>query len=433
MKFIVVFFISFLSLFGANKDFNLYKKESKEKGNTLLVIGGIHGDEPGGYFAPAFLEKYYKIKKGNVWIIPNLNGDSIMANTRGLYNDMNRKFSNIEKDDPDFFVVERLKKIILDKEVNLVLNLHDGFGFYREKYENAIFNPNAWGQATIIDQEKIHGLDKFGNLDEIASRVNDTLNGNKLFENYHSFGVKNTETKYKDEQQQLSLTFFAVTHNKPAFAIETSKNITDLTHKVIYQLKAIEEFMNIMHIEFERNFDINSYADVEKKILEFGKLEINKNIVFDLNDIKRVTRFVPLKSENNDFKFEHSLGAVRYNDNRYEVFIGNIKITDLYPQTFEIVDYDKQVKIEVDGNVVNSNFAKEIDVKDSFKIIKSDFRVNVIGFSKDGLDSEDDVLVKKSDILDNYSADNNKNKYRVEFYKDGKFYGMIIINFKGDK
>ena len=433
MKFIVVFFISFISLFGANKDFNLYKKESKEKGNTLLVIGGIHGDEPGGYFAPAFLEKYYKIKKGNVWIIPNLNGDSIMANTRGLYNDMNRKFSIIEKDDPDFFVVERLKKIILEKEVNLVLNLHDGFGFYREKYENAIFNPNAWGQATIIDQEKIHGLDKFGNLDEIASKVNDTLNSDKLFENYHSFGVKNTETKYKDEQQQLSLTFFAVTHNKPAFAIETSKNITDLTHKVIYQLKSIEEFMNIMHIEFERDFDINSYDDVQKKIFEFGKLEINKNIVFDLNDIKRVTRFVPLKSENNDFKFEHSLGSVRYEENRYEVFIGNIKITDLYPQTFEIVDYDKQVKIEIDGKVVNSNFAKEIEVKDSFKIIKSDFRVNIIGFSKDGLDSEDDVLVKKSDILDNYSADNNKNKYRVEFYKDGKFYGMIIVNFKGDK
>ena len=34
-----------------------------------------------------------------------------------------------------------------------------------------------------------------------------TLNGDKLFENYHSFWYKNTETKYKDEQQQLSLTF----------------------------------------------------------------------------------------------------------------------------------------------------------------------------------------------------------------------------------
>ncbi len=430
MKFIVVFFISFISLFGANKDFNLYKKESKEKGNTLLIIGGIHGDEPGGYFAPAFLEKYYKIKKGNVWIIPNLNGNSIMANTRGLYNDMNRKFSNIEKDDPDFFVVERLKKIILEKEVNLVLNLHDGFGFYREKYENAIFNPNAWGQATIIDQEKIHGLDKFGNLDEIANRVNETLNKDKLFENYHSFGIKNTETKFKDEQQQLSLTFFAVTHNKPAFAIETSKNITDLTHKVIYQLKSIEEFMNIMNIEFERDFDINSYDDVQKKIYDFGKLEINKNIVFDLNDIKKVTRFVPLKNEKNDFKFEHTLGAVRYEDDRYEVFIGNMKIVDLYPQTFEVVDYNKQVKIEVDGKVVNSNFAKEIEVKDSFKIIKSDFRVNIIGFSKDGVDSEDNITIKKSDISDNYSSDNNKNKFRAEFYKDGKFYGMIIINFK---
>ena len=88
------------------------------------------------------------------------------------------------------------------------------------------------------------------------------------------------------------------------------------------------------------------------------------------------------------------------------------------------------VKIEVDGKVVNSNFAKEIEVKDSFKIIKSDFRVNIIGFSKDGVDSEDNITIKKSDISDNYSSDNNKNKYRAEFYKDGKFYGMIIINFK---
>ena len=432
MKFIVVFFISFISLFGANKDFNLYKKESKEKGNTLLIIGGIHGDEPGGYFAPAFLEKYYKIKKGNVWIIPNLNGNSIMANTRGLYNDMNRKFSNIEKDDPDFFVVERLKKIILEKEVNLVLNLHDGFGFYREKYENAIFNPNAWGQATIIDQEKIHGLDKFGNLDEIANRVNETLNKDKLFENYHSFGIKNTETKFKDEQMKLSLTFFAVTNNKPAFAIETSKNITDLTHKVIYQLKSIEEFMNIMHIEFERQFDINNEEDVKNKIFDFGKVKINNNIAFDLSDIKKTTRFIPLKKDNNDFKFEHSLGAVKFKDNIYEIYIGNIKVADFYPQVFELAKTKNSIKIEVDGKVIETAFANEIDIKNEFKILKSDFRVNIIGYSKTGVDSEDDILINEKEILDAYSIDTKKRKYRAEFYKDGKFYGMIVLNFLKD-
>ena len=71
-------------------------------------------------------------------------------------------------------------------------------------------------------------------------------------------------------------------------------------------------------------------------------------------------------------------------------------------------------------------------IKNDFKILKSDFRVNIIGFSKDGLDSEDNILIKKSDIQENYSIDNNKTKYRAEFYKDGKFYGMIILNFLKD-
>jgi hypothetical protein len=431
MKFLLLF-IPFI-INAANLSFELFKKESNEKGNTLLIIGGIHGDEPGGYFAPAFLERYYEIKSGNVWVIPDLNTDSIMANNRGLYDDMNRKFSSIEKNDPDYDTVTKVKEIILDKKVDLILNLHDGYGFYRNKYENAIFNPNAWGQATIIDQEKINGLDKFGNLDEIASQVNNSLNNDSLFKDFHSFGVKNTETKFKDEQMQLSLTFFAVTHNKPAFAIETSKNITDLTHKVIYQLKSIEEFMNIMHIKFERKFDINSYDDVQKKLLDFGKVRVNNNIVFDLSDIKNYTKFVPLKENDNEFRFEHSLGAYKYIDGRYEIYIGNIKVTEFYPQIFEIAKADKNIKIQVDGKVIEAPFASQIDIKKEFKIVKSDYRVNIIGFSKSGLDSEDDVLIEEKDIQDNYSVDNGKTKYRAEFYKDGKFYGMIILNFKKEK
>ena len=430
MRFLLLFIPLIIN--AANLNFELYKKESNKEGNTLLIIGGIHGDEPGGYFAPAFLEKYYKIKSGNVWIVPNINGHSIMANTRGIYDDMNRKFSTIDKKDPDYNVITKIKKIILDKKVDLVLNLHDGYGFYRNKYENAIFNPNAWGQATIIDQEKIKGLSKFGNLDEIAGQVNNTLNSDKLFQDFHSFGVKNTETKFKDEQMKLSLTFFAVTNNKPAFAIETSKNITDLTHKVIYQLKSIEEFMNIMHIEFERQFDMDNYEDVKNKIFDFGKVKINNNIAFDLSDIKKTTRFIPLKKDNNDFKFEHSLGAVKFKDNIYEIYIGNIKVADFYPQVFELAKTKNSIKIEVDGKVIETAFANEIDIKNEFKILKSDFRVNIIGYSKTGVDSEDDILINEKEILDAYSIDTKKRKYRAEFYKDGKFYGMIVLNFLKD-
>ncbi len=429
MRFLIVFF-PLICLFASNTPFDLYKKETNPNQHTLLIVGGIHGDEPGGYFAPAILEKYYKIKSGNLWIVPNLNVDSIMANNRGIYGDMNRKFNVIDKNDNDLLTINRIKEIILEKRVDLILNLHDGFGFYRDIYEDANFNPSAWGQATIIDQEKID--DKFGNLDEIANQVNKSINNEGLYQNFHTFGVKNTQTKQKDEQMQQSLTYFAVTHNKPAFAIETSKNITELTYKVIYQLKSIEEFMRIMHIDFERDFDLNNYEEVKSRIFDFGEIKINDNIALNLSDLKNNIRFVPLKKENNKFDFTHTLAKIKYDDNKYEIYIGNIKVSELHPQIFDISTTNNKVKIIVDNKEIETSFANQIDIKNDFKIVKGDFRVNIIGFSKDGIDSEDDILIKKSDIQDIYSIDNNKTKYRAEFYKDGKFCGMIVLNFLKD-
>jgi hypothetical protein len=153
-------------------------------------------------------------------------------------------------------IIEDVKKLILHDRVSLVLNLHDGNGFYRKDYQNTIFNANAWGQTCVIDQHQLEDSSTFGNLDEIASKVSADLNS-KLLKDFHAFNVKNTQTKFHDEQMKLSLTYFAVTHNKPAFAIETSKNLSSLAQKVYYQLNAIESFMKIMGIEFERKFELN--------------------------------------------------------------------------------------------------------------------------------------------------------------------------------
>ena len=97
-----------------------------------------------------------------------------------------------------------------------------------------------------------------------------------------------------------------------------------------------------------------------------------------------------------------------------------------------MVNTQDKIKILVDNKELETSFGNQIDIKNDFKILKSDLRVNIIGYSKDGIDSEDEILIKKSDIQDIYSIDNNKTKYRVEFYKDGKFYGMIVLNFLKD-
>jgi hypothetical protein len=429
-KYLIIFCILSNFLYGSILNYDLYKKESSGE-NTLLVIGGIHGDEPGGYFAPSVLVQNYTIKKGSLWVVPNLNFDSIVRNRRGIYGDMNRKFNKVEKNDEDYETVQNIKKLILDKKVDLILNLHDGRGFYRHKWESSIFNPSAWGQAFIIDQTKLHKDIKFSNLDEIAKKVSENLNTG-LVENHHSFNIKNTKTKEKDEQMQLSLTYFAITNHKPAFAVETSKNITDLVKKVKYQLKAIESFMNIMGIEYERDFDLDNLEQLTNILNRYKQVKINDCITLNLETIKSTNYYFPLKNDNNIFKFEHPLGAIVKYKGNYNFMIGNIRVGTLIPQYFEYCDLKESIKILVDKEEKIVNIGDIVEVDKNFEInAPSHFRVNIIGFSKDNLDNENNLQISKKDILDRFAVDKNQKSFRVEFYDNqNKFCGMIIIKFK---
>ena len=424
----------FISLFLAvsllASDIQLIKKEAPSKKVTLLVIGGIHGNEPGGYFAAAILATHYKILSNALWIVPNLNQPSIQANRRGLYGDMNRKFAHIRADDRDKQRVDAIKKIILDPQVSLVLNLHDGHGFYRKKYKGSIFNPNAWGQTCVIDQCKLEGDQKFADLDTIARNVKENIN-KKLIKKHHLFNVKNTNTKFDDEAMRNSLTYFAVTHNKPAFAIETSKNLTSLSQKVFYQLIAIEEFMNIMGIGFKRDFDI-TIDEIERIIKEYGYLYINDNIIINLSNIKKTLRFIPLKSKNNTFLFTHPLGSVKKSANgRFEVFIGNKHVTNLVPQYFETAKKCPKSFIVIDEkNKKSYKTTSEFFVSDDFIVEDmNNIRVNVIGYSSKRR-NESGVTISYDRLDKRYSIDRANRIFRIEFYKDDKFCAMNLVHFK---
>ena len=185
---IVVFLSSFI--WAQNFDFTLIKKGDENSTNKLLVVGGIQGDEPGGFMAASLLSTHYEITKGSVWIVPNFNFYSILKRDRGPNGDLNRKFNKLSKDDPDYELVNRMKGIIKDKDVKMVVNLHDGSGFFRKTYVDRLHQPLRWGQATIIDQKKIDGI-AYGNLEEIANEVDEHINKH-LLSKEHIFHTKNT-------------------------------------------------------------------------------------------------------------------------------------------------------------------------------------------------------------------------------------------------
>jgi len=430
MSLIIKIFIALLLPFILNAHINLIKKENNDSNTTLLVIGGIHGNEPGGYFAASILATHYTITSKNLWVVPNLNTESIIANKRGIHGDMNRKFSHIANNDKDKEIVNEIKKIILSKKVSLVLNLHDGHGFYRKKNQGSIFNPNAWGQTCVIDQCELKEQQLFGNLDNIAETVKDNIN-KKLLKKHHSFNVKNTNTKYEDEAMQLSLTYFAVTNDKPAFAIETSKNLSTLSQKVFYQLLAIEEYMKVMGITFHRDFTLNEVG-INKIIKDYGILVINHNFLLNLNNIKKSLSYIPIESKSNEFYFSNPLGEIKKQRGKYLVYIGNKLVTILKPQYFKMSrNCQEKYKFVVDGKEVSFPKASEFYVNDDFKVIKAkNYRVNIIGYYKKGTSDESQIDVSLKKLNRKYSIDNNNKTYRVEFYENDEFCSMLLVHFK---
>ena len=133
----------FHSVFFADTDreLNVYHIRGRETGPTIMIIGGIHGNEPGGYLA-ADLFADLTLRKGNLIVVPRANIFSIFQNTRGVSGDLNRQFGASYEHEIDQNIVGVLASLMTESDA--LLNLHDGSGFYRPTWEGPRSNPQLW-------------------------------------------------------------------------------------------------------------------------------------------------------------------------------------------------------------------------------------------------------------------------------------------------
>jgi hypothetical protein len=227
-------------------ELNIYKIKGKKPGNTLMLIGGIQGNEPGGFLS-ADLYADMRLEKGNLIVVPRANFYSIITNQRGPNGDMNRKFhlednaSTMEDQ-----IVGILKKLI--SESDYLLNLHDGAGYFHPTYIDKWRNPLLFGQAIVADCEeyRIPGSGKSIKLGDMARKILKEINPHINGELY-KFHFMDTRTEAEDSphrDQRGSATYFALTkHHIPAFGVETSKFLPSLDLKVLYHNMVINAFM----------------------------------------------------------------------------------------------------------------------------------------------------------------------------------------------
>lgn len=234
---------------GSDHELNVYRIRGKQPGATIMLIGGIQGDEPGGFLS---VDHYADIslEQGNLIVVPRANFRSIIANRRGIYADMNRQFASSKSGTYESEVAAILKGLIAESDC--LLNLHDGSGFYADTWVSNERNPLRYGQSIISDAD-IYTDPKTGDrmlLGDMARRVCETIN-RRIADPDHHFHFNNHRTSQKDsthKEQRKSATYYALTVcGIPAFGIETSKSLP-LTAKVYQHNLAVNAFMQLFDV-----------------------------------------------------------------------------------------------------------------------------------------------------------------------------------------
>ena len=261
-------------------ELNVYRIYGEEPGKTIMIVGGIQGDEPTGYMT-ADLYADIHLKKGNLIVVPRANFYSILLNSRdGLTGDMNRKFGENDngRKNLDTEIVIVLKHLIAESD--LLLNLHEGSGFYSPVWINNMENPDRYGQSIIYDAEVYNLPTNQGTIDlgNLARHVINNVNSQITEKRYH-FKPNNHDTiseKTTHREQRLSATYYALTQaHIPAFGVETSKSITDLQEKIRLHKLVINTFMDQLGIVLD-----TPALDLAKPELDYLLIKVNNSNSF---------------------------------------------------------------------------------------------------------------------------------------------------------
>lgn len=108
----------------------MYIIDSGKAGPTVMIVGGVHGNEKAGYTAAGKLTDY-NIKKGKLIVIPRANVPAIDAGKRTAsgYTDLNRQFPTSKKGSAKGTLAKDIMKVVRDYDVDWLMDMHEGYGY----------------------------------------------------------------------------------------------------------------------------------------------------------------------------------------------------------------------------------------------------------------------------------------------------------------
>ena len=170
---------------------------------------------------------------------------------RSCTGDMNRKFARLDREDPEFHTVSRIKDLIGHPDVRLVLNLHDAAAttghLHRQAQQSAPLGP-VHRHRPGPSGERFHGRTaRRGPRRRFRGQQTPPGPASHLPHPQHPHGRRRPE-------MEKSLSYYAVRQGKAAFGLEASKEFP-VELRVYYHLQMIENFLHQAGVRFQRGFE----------------------------------------------------------------------------------------------------------------------------------------------------------------------------------
>ena len=142
-----------------------YVYGSGNAGKVVLVLGGVHGNEPAGWLAAERVFDTIRPDRGALLVVPRANkvADSLFERTDDRLGDLNRSYPGIADGLPMERMAVALCDLIRDLHVDFVLDMHESWSFFKDRSVNGTaylgqtvsVNPTEPGLSlvrTIVDQ-----------------------------------------------------------------------------------------------------------------------------------------------------------------------------------------------------------------------------------------------------------------------------------------
>ncbi len=414
---------------------DVYYVKGDEKGPTVMVQGGIQGDETSGILTAQLLAKC-KLEKGNLIVVPRANVYSILMRKREINVDMNRRFDKDYGRYYEDFLVRAVK--YLASLSDGLIHLHEGSGFYSPKYISPLRNPFRYGQSIIIDTTSFNGTVHLASLAlKVLNKINAEITPAHFSFNLFNMNTISSTTRYPE--QRKSFTYYVVKKlKKPAFAVEVSKNISDLEWKIVHQLKTVIELLSQLGVVVVPPRDV--FSLVKDELTKLPNIHLNGKSILKKEGINLSSFSLLGLSIDNEFP----LG--------WSVVIENNPYLNLLIHKVVLMDEFREICIKHDGirrkcirvrwldnaqEKTNNNASPVLLYSLNNKIMASFLGSDII--AKEGqtlillgiLNSDKDQILNAKGIVTNPIKNDGQDRARPILLNESRFIKRYLNFFKG--